>query len=75
MGFCPSLTSHDIFEIKIKCEFLVPHEIKNNIKLKVKTEKKKKKKYKEKIEEKGETFSCVQENCLHHWNKQGAIKW
>ena len=43
MGFCPSLTSHDIFEIEIKCEFLVPHEIKNNTKLKVKTEKKEKK--------------------------------
>ena len=43
MGFCLSLISHDIFEIEIKCEFLVPHEIKNNTKFKVKTEKKKKK--------------------------------
>ena len=43
MGFCLSLISHDIFEIEIKCEFLVPHEIKNNTKLKVKTEKKEKK--------------------------------
>ena len=58
MGFCPSLTSHGVFEIEIKCEFRVPHEIKNNTKLKVKTEKKKKK-----YKAKGETFSCVQENC------------